>query len=161
MLQMTLGTLIKKLETTSPKKPVYFENVFTGGRGYTEIPEAKDDEIDPHRAGVGEFHSWRGDYSEFAISPSKDVQTVAEVITELKAAVNKKFYGYKGGEYLATEHHALYCAEYSQSKAWTRTDKKEDFYDDTCQTLAVALHLVDVIERKDEVVILYDEVGEY
>ena len=161
MIQMKLRTLIAKLEKVDQQKPLRFENTHTEGKGYKDIPEADKYNIDPHRAGVGKFHSWRGNYVEFAIEPTEEVRTVADTLQELKNALGKTFEGYKGGEFTATGYSPIYCAQYGRSSAWTRTGEIYEFLDGTTQTLSVHLKLTDVIERENEVVILYDEDGEY
>ena len=84
MLQLRLGNLIQKLDKCKPYKPLYFENVQTDGKGYAEITLVEIDvyRIDPHRSGVGSLGSWRGDYSEFALSPEKEVGSVSDALKD-------------------------------------------------------------------------------
>lgn len=159
MLQLRLGNLIEKLDKCKPYKPLYFENVQTDGKGYAEITLVEIDVylIDPHRSGVGSLGSWRGDYSEFALPPEKEVGTVSDALKDLDAGLGKTFEGYKGGDFVAHANVPMWCAEWGESSVWTRTDRVYDFPEGTREPLLVNLALVDVLERDDEVVILYKE----
>ena len=159
MIQLRLGALIEKLGKCKPCKPLYFENVHIVGKGYAEITLVEIDafRIDPHRSGVGSFRSWRGVYSEFSLSPEKEVGSVSDTLKELDGGTGETFGGYKGGDFVAHAGVPMWCAELGESSVWTRTDRVYDFLDGTREPLLVNLALVDVVERDDEVVILYKE----
>ena len=85
---LSIGELIQKLESfPDPKKDrkVYYDWLWTG--------------VDPYP------FSYRGYYDHLSISVSKDENTcsLSVLIDELKKAVGKSFYGYKGGNYTMEE----------------------------------------------------------
>ena len=75
---MTLGSIIKRLESADPDSVVVFDFCNLNPDG---------------------VHSWRGVYSKLAIGWSDTTVTVGELLKELKSAVGKTFQGYKGGLY--------------------------------------------------------------
>jgi len=48
--------------------------------------------------GIGEPHSWRGDYYDLAFEPKKDV-TIDKMLADAESAVGTEYHGYKGGDY--------------------------------------------------------------
>ena len=89
--QLDLGELIEILEQEQKKSP---------GRVV--------------KLGIGEPHSWRGDYSELAFEPKKDV-TIDKIVSDAKAARNSEFCGYKGGYYKMTENTYVYLDYWGES----------------------------------------------
>jgi hypothetical protein len=56
-------------------------------------------------------HSYRGYYCELAIEPVNDKFTAGEFLSMLvNEALDKKFFGYKGGEYTMYEYVDVYIA---------------------------------------------------
>jgi hypothetical protein len=51
--------------------------------------------------GIGNPHSWRGDYCELAFEPVKDV-TVGDMLASARSAMGATFQGYKGGDFPMT-----------------------------------------------------------
>jgi len=49
--------------------------------------------------GFGEIDSWRGDYSEAAMSLGRDSTTVGEMLDTAVSSLGTAMTGYKGGEY--------------------------------------------------------------
>lgn len=90
---LTLGELIANLKEFDLNLPVYFED----GKKPCDLD------------------SWRGVYSELAISDNethcKDGRELLEIA---KGALTKTFYGYKGGEYQMDERTQLHRANYSE-----------------------------------------------
>src|SRR5665213_1560448 len=72
---MTLNDYITRLEQADPA---------------TKVP-----------VGLGDPHSWRGDYAELAFEPVRDT-TVGEMLAAARSALGATYQGYKGGEYLMT-----------------------------------------------------------
>ena len=83
--QMTLGKLIKQLETM-PKELMV--------------------------KGLGELDSYRGYYSDLAFQPSKDEIAVEHLLGLCREAMGKIYQGYKGGDYLMGETTPLWVAPY-------------------------------------------------
>lgn len=90
---LTLGQAIQQLSTTDPNLPVRFDNGDSPGKAM----------------------SYRGYYSDLAISPESHVDpvSVSEFLATLKGALNKTFTGYKGGDFTMGEDAPLWCADYS------------------------------------------------
>ncbi len=87
---VTLGGLIARLEQTDSATPVVFD---CGGA--------------PH-----EPDSYRGYYSDLALSAHGDEVTAGKLLAELKAANGTTFQGYKGGDFTMGNDTPLWCAEY-------------------------------------------------
>jgi len=86
--QMTLGKIIKVLET---------------------LPE--DTEIH----GFGELDSYRGYYSDLAVAPTSEKRPVFEVLAGCRAAMGEVFTGYKGGEYVMGSPTPIWYAHYGDT----------------------------------------------
>lgn len=68
--------------------------------------------------GLGNPHSWRGNYSELAFEPKPNM-TVGEMLEEAKGAVGKTFTGWKGGEFKMDEYtsvHVDYVGRWSDGE---------------------------------------------
>lgn len=74
---MTLGEYIEKLESMDPEIAV--------------------------EVGLGNPHSWRGNYSELAFETVPNT-TIGEMLDEAKSALGKTFYGYKGGKFRMSKY---------------------------------------------------------
>lgn len=83
--QMTLGGLIKALESVDPERKI---------------------------VGLGRPMSYRGYYSDLAFEPSQEPRAVREVLETAKGCMGKVFEGYKGGDYEMGETTPLWSAEY-------------------------------------------------
>ena len=158
---LRLGDLINALRQTDVSKRLIFENVDPSGEGYDELkpiyPEIYwDYEIDPHQSGVGRVHSWRGLYSQLALNPSNETRTVHDTLTELENTIGRTLEGYKGGDFLMDENTPVWCSDWGKSRAWSRTEIYKD--DEVKQPRSVNLAIKSVMERENEVVILYEEV---
>lgn len=66
--------------------------------------------------GFGRPMSYRGDYSELAFEPAKDV-TVGSMLAHARSALGATFEGYKGGDYTMHEYADCYIADYGESTA--------------------------------------------
>ena len=55
--------------------------------------------------------SYRGYYDDLAINYADEDKTVGEVLIILKSAVNQKYFGYKGGEYIMRRYTRVWAAE--------------------------------------------------
>jgi hypothetical protein len=53
--------------------------------------------------GFGNPHSWRGDYSELAFEPMRDVK-LSEMVESAKSALGATYDGWKGGSYTMTKY---------------------------------------------------------
>lgn len=53
--------------------------------------------------GFGNPHSWRGDYSELAFEPMRDVKLSA-MVKAADGTLDAVYEGYKGGSYMMTKH---------------------------------------------------------
>ena len=65
--------------------------------------------------GLGDPHSWRGDYAEMAFEPVRDT-TVGEMLAAARSALGATYQGYKGGEYLMTGDTTIHVDSYG---CWT------------------------------------------
>lgn len=83
--QMTLGKLIKLLESLEPNRPI---------------------------AGLGSLDSYRGFYDDLAFEPDDKQETVGEVLQRCRDAMGRVFEGYKGGDYMMGELTPLWVASY-------------------------------------------------
>lgn len=94
-MAIRLGLLIKQLEMCEKDLPVVFD---FGGL----VPDSID--------------SYRGYYEQLAISwidrGAQNRISVGEIISILKNAIGKTFYGYKGGEYEMNEFTPVWAAQY-------------------------------------------------
>ncbi len=67
----------------------------------------------------GHCHSWRGSYSELAITPEQldwdKRPKLTDVITRMKDCVGAEFTGWKGGEYIMDESTPVWVAEDGRS----------------------------------------------
>ncbi len=75
----------------------------------------KADPIQEISCGLGNPHSWRGNYSEIAFEPIGKT-TVRSMLSEAKECVGKTFEGYKGGRYTATLETSIQIDRYGE---WT------------------------------------------
>lgn len=88
---MRLGEFIEELAACDPSLPV----VLADGRA------------------VHGLISYRGYYEDLAIRPQAGPpKTVADVLSEARAAMGKVFEGYKGGDYVMGERTAMWVADY-------------------------------------------------
>lgn len=83
--QLTLGEAIKALENMAKHNGV----------------------ISP---GLGDPHSYRGYYSDLALTRVNQTVSASDLLKTLKVCLGKKFYGYKGGEYLMVENTPLWIS---------------------------------------------------
>lgn len=90
--QMTLGKLIAELSEQQPGASV----ALADGTG-----------VEPES-----LHSYRGYYSDLAISARPEPTTCGELLEALRDALGKEFTGYKGGENLMGEDAPLWLSEY-------------------------------------------------
>lgn len=58
--------------------------------------------------------SYRGDYSQLAFAPAKNV-TVASMLVNARQALGQTFEGYKGGEFTMGPYTDCYISEYGES----------------------------------------------
>lgn len=99
---MRLGKLIAALERHPANLPVRFrcvgevEGVTDGG-----VPSG--------------FMSYRGFYDRLAIGDGGTLDTVAKILANAREALGATFTGYKGGEYVMSEHTSVYAANYGES----------------------------------------------
>lgn len=56
-------------------------------------------------------HSYRGIYRDIAFEPARNVR-VTDMLAYARAALGKTYEGYKGGEYVMSEHVDVYLAHY-------------------------------------------------
>ena len=63
------------------------------------------------REGFGQPHSDRGNYSDLAFAPAKDV-SVASMLANAKSALGATFDGYKGGKYTMSEWTSVFVGEW-------------------------------------------------
>lgn len=156
---LTLQNIIDSLRQIKHYKPLVLENAYSEGKWYNDITlvDIQEYEIDPHRAGVGVLDSWRGDYRQFALAPKSEVKTVIDTIMNLDQSINNTFQGYKGGDFVATPDVDIWVAGWGDTYYWTRTDKTYKTSYGEILPCAVKLAVVDVIDRDNEAVILYEE----
>ena len=76
--QLTLGVLIKRLETATPDLQVQCSN----------------------GAMLGELSSYRGYYSDLAFEPTKEQTTVGKLLADCKKVLDTTLQGYKGGDFV-------------------------------------------------------------
>lgn len=95
---VTLGKLISALSATNPNLLVL----------------AVDEE--GKQSAVSRFISYRGYYSDLALTPTDDAPlTVSALLMQAKAALGATFEGYKGGNYVMDERTPLWFADYGFS----------------------------------------------
>lgn len=95
-MDLDLGELIKSLKLVKADTPVF---------AYVQPEES----LQTFKL---EYETYRGDYSESAISPSTGAPvTAGELLELLVSQLGKELYGYKGGEYLQTESIYLFYAD--------------------------------------------------
>jgi hypothetical protein len=63
----------------------------------------------------GEADSYRGYYSDLALAPNGNLRTVAELVAELRRALNATFEGYKGGDFVMGPNTPLWRAPYGST----------------------------------------------
>lgn len=71
---------------------------------------------DPNRVlplGFANPHSYRGDYSELAFEPVPRIR-IGDMLAAARTALGATFEGYKGGDYLMTEHTSCWIARYGE-----------------------------------------------
>ncbi len=98
--QLSLGEIISKCEAIQAKGYRFHDG--------TE-PAVLFDFEHLHPTGLG---SWRGIYSELALSFSSegDAPALSEFIAMLKEAIGKEYTGYKGGEFTMSRHTPVWVA---------------------------------------------------
>lgn len=95
---VTLGKLISALSTANPNLIVL------------AVDEAG------KQSAVSRFTSYRGYYSDLALTPTDDAPlTVSTLLMQAKAALGATFEGYKGGDYIMGERTPLWFAEYGNT----------------------------------------------
>lgn len=104
--QITLGELIRRLETCTYTKPVMIS---------LDARDDPEDEAEDHT--VGDIDSYRGRTEQLALDPTyrgyyTEGEKVSEVLQMLKDVVGKELYGYKGGLETMTEDTLLRAASY-------------------------------------------------
>ena len=63
----------------------------------------------------GEEQSYRGYYSDLALEPeSNEPKTVEALLHQLKAALDKEYMGYKGGDFLMDGSTPLWVSKYGE-----------------------------------------------
>lgn len=85
---LTLGDLIKRLELEDPNRILPM--------------------------GFHEPHSYRGNYNDLAFEPAYDI-SIREMLEAAREALGTTYVGYKGGEYLMTEHTDCWISHYGES----------------------------------------------
>ena len=63
------------------------------------------------KKGLGNPHSWRGNYTELAFEPVENT-TVGQMLDEARSAVGATMEGYKGGQYLMDEGTTIHIDPY-------------------------------------------------
>jgi hypothetical protein len=91
MTLMTLGTLIRLLETLPP------------------------DRVCP--VGLHKPHSWRGIYSSLAFEPGPPMP-VRQILNAARQCVGREFVGWKGGNYLMDLDTDVYVSTRGKSYGW-------------------------------------------
>jgi hypothetical protein len=86
--QMTLGALIKALESVDPDRKI---------------------------AGLGSPMSYRGYYCDLAFRPSAESVPIAEALKVTRSCMGRVFEGYKGGDYQMGEQTPIWSADYGSS----------------------------------------------
>ena len=66
------------------------------------------------KVGFGAPMSYRGYYDELAFEPAENV-TVASMLKNARSALGGTFIGYKGGEFLMSEHTDCWLAHYGHT----------------------------------------------
>lgn len=61
-------------------------------------------------------YSYRGYYEDIAFNPATNVP-ISVMLNEAKSALNQKFPGYKGGEYLMHDYTYCWIAEYGHTSS--------------------------------------------
>jgi len=75
-------------------------------------------------------HSYRGYYDQLAFEPVNQI-TVGEMLGAARSALNRRFIGYKGGEFWMSEPTPAWIAFYGATEGSHEITK--DFLDDLCQ----------------------------
>lgn len=101
-----LEDLIEKLAKCNPDNEVYFD--------YENRP-------------VSHLISWRGVYAELSLDSNHDGKAVktGELLENCRTAIGKEFTGYKGGEFVMSEHSLVYADEYSTASGFATCDVVE------------------------------------
>lgn len=86
--QLTLGGLIKQLESVDPERKI---------------------------VGLGRPMSYRGYYEDLAFEPSDKPVTVADALKMARECMGRVFEGYKGGSYQMGERTPIWSAGYGDS----------------------------------------------
>lgn len=76
------------------------------------LEEADPDLVLPE--GFRDPHSYRGYYDQLAFQPARHV-SVSEMLADARSAVGTVYRGYKGGDYVMTEHSIVNISPYGQS----------------------------------------------
>jgi hypothetical protein len=92
---ITLGEIIDKLSTESPSSPVKVQ----WGGVLTDF---------------GDLMSYRGYYSDLAIDAGDSERTVDQVLSALRSANGKTFYGYKGGDFTMGRGTLVWVSSYGE-----------------------------------------------
>lgn len=88
--QLTLGGLIKQLESVDPERKII---------------------------GLGPPMSYRGYYSDLAFAPSDTPIPVVDALKVVRECMGRVFEGYKGGDFQMGELTPLWSAEYGRSSS--------------------------------------------
>ncbi len=90
--QLTLGALIKKLESANRNLPVLCSNGVM----------------------LGELSSYRGYYSDLAFEPTEKQTTVEGLMIDCKKALDTTFVGYKGGDFVMGSDTPLWLSPWGE-----------------------------------------------
>lgn len=71
--------------------------------------------------GFGDPDSYRGYYEDVAFEPADNV-TIASMLASARSALGATFQGYKGGDYLMTEHTDCWISTYGEASQEMITD---------------------------------------
>lgn len=86
----------------------------TLGQLITMLETYDGDELERLPVGIGRPHSYRGEYSQVAFEPTKDVP-VLDMLATARAALGARFTGYKGGEFVMHSDTLCYLTRYGQT----------------------------------------------
>jgi len=86
--QMTLGSMIKKLESMPAEAII---------------------------KGLGSLNSYRGFYCDLAFAPTNKGETISSLLERCKSAMGEVFEGYKGGEYVMGSLTPIWLAGYGDT----------------------------------------------
>lgn len=61
--------------------------------------------------------SWRGSYDELALGYADEDITVSQLLARCEEAVGRSYQGYKGGDYIMSEHTPVWVSQYGHSSS--------------------------------------------